>query len=79
MDENKKSIPVISLIFAICGFLLMMNANVEKVAMIKGGLFAGIISFVLALYSVFKIDYKKWCAIISIILCIITFITYTLF
>lgn len=77
--NNKDSMPIVALIFAICGICLMGFANVEKTAMITGGTIAAIIGLVAGGYSVFKVDSKKVCSIIAIIICILTFIMRSMF
>ncbi len=79
MNNSGNSLPIISLIFAIAGLFLMGFANIDTSIMMIGGLIFSIVSLPLAIYSVIKVDSKKWCSVIAIILCIITFFMYSLF
>lgn len=77
--NNKDSLPIVALIFAICGICLMGFANVEKTSMIIGGTISAIIGLIAGVYSIFKVDTKKGCSIIAIIICILTFIMRSMF
>ena len=78
MNDNQNSYPIVSIIFSIVGFLIIGFSSSIMTTQRTLGLIACIIGFLVGLYCVFKVESKKACTIISIIICIITFIMYSL-
>lgn len=73
MDNRKNGLPIIALVFGILGFILMMSATPFDTDLIGFSTFLIVIGLILGIISIFNSNYKKVCAIIGIILCLVSF------
>lgn len=76
MNERKKLLPIISLLLAGVGFIFISSAPIYNDEQIGFGIIISLIGFVCAVISLFKKEYKKLWAIIGIIICIFSTISF---
>lgn len=76
MNERKKGLPVISLLLAGVGFIFISSAPMYEDAQRGFGIFITLIALVCAIISLFRKKYKKLCAVIGIIICVCSFISF---
>lgn len=79
MEERKNELPIISLILGGVGLFFNGSASVaEGSAMIGFGTLLTLIAFVCAIISLFGRKYKKVCAVIGIVFCIMSFLFFVI-
>lgn len=74
MNDRKNSLPIISLISGILSFVVIMSATPFNTDLIGIATFLGVVALVIALISIFNPNYKKVCAVLGIVFCIISFL-----
>lgn len=73
MEERKNGLPIVSLILGIAGCFFTGGASINDSSMIGFGMTVTLVAIVCAIISIFNARYKKTCAFIALVLCIISF------
>lgn len=76
MNERKKGLPVVSLLLAGVGFIFISSAPMYEDSQRGFGIFITLIALVLAIVSLVRKKYTKVFAIIGIVICIGSFISF---